>query len=1766
MKHEQDALGLDQALGRKPEECHDPALLPFLQTAENLKREAAGGEHLASDVAARQRAQLISMAEKAKAGQEAPAASGTSDAPRRKFNLPDMNRWFYWTGGVMAVAAVITLAVFLGRGPATVQLARFTGQALPAVGRLIIPEVHAADAFALTVESQDKAGADTTTSFIVSSDLEVAADELQAHLKIVPPPEDATAVAPPSVVVEKLGAGRFRVKPSDELSPGKVYSLKLDTAVKKADGSLVAREFSWAVQTKPVFRVLSSVPGDRATYVPVDTGIEFTLSSEGWQDATSSFSIEPKVAGRFEAHGRSLAFIPEKPLQPGRIYTAKLAKGLRLEGSDRVLEEDRVIRFETAPVRQAEAVKPSLMPMNDLNESSPGKDAYLAVYWQSGSGLGEVDVTGYNLSQDQAKRFLTEYSKIPEFATETRKRGDILKEYAKQKAFDAKGQLEEQEYSLFLRLPGGVARGWYILKIQPVGGEATYTFLESTNVATYAISDKQTSVVWAMNIETSRPLSDLPVRYSNVDVRTDKDGLARFPTPSEVLATSTDASAIVTVGEGMLVSFLRLQSQGSNPWRYDWYNNSSANDQTVAYVYPDRPLYRTTDKLFAYGVVQDRASKQQAQGKLTMELSRGGWYDWWTGETKVYKRVEVQTDDRGFFKASLDWTQLTPAYYTLTLKRDGESVATRTFEIRDFVKPTYTVDVNLRRINLYAGEDIEGEAVVKFFDGTPVAGLKVNLDPQNWGGAIDRDRAAQTLTTDADGRAAFKIATRVWDCSSRGCEGSQGVTVNVSPSEGEEAQIRGSSWANVWRSHISLETKTATKGDTATLRFRVRRVQLDRAANEIDGDVLGDPVPGTKVAGKITERRWERIETGNHYDFIEKKVVPTYRYEMKERDVAAIDLTTGGDGWAQTEFKMSDDVSYLLQVSAKDERGIEDYSSAWFAKGWWGSWGDGSPSDDGYISLEPTIPLKDRSGYRLGETVDLSFKRGNQPMRDLDNPNYLYVQSHLGLRAMQVTNKSRYSFAYDEGLVPNVTVRGVVFIGGGFLERQTTVDYDNEERRLKLTITPDQKAYAPGGKAKLHIMAKDKDGKAAANARVGLGLVDEALYAAANDSSVEDPLSTLYAWVGDGVIFSKTSHFANKLESAAMMGGAERGGFGGDGAVRRNFKDTAAFQTLTLDANGEGDVEVTLPDNLTSWRATAVAITPDRSAGSERVSIPVTKSVFVDVVAPQYLLIQDRPVLKLRAFGVGLRTGDEVEYSVDAPTLGLKGEKVKGKAGEATYVQPTALPEGEHTLIIRVSGKNGQDALEKRLTVASSRFTRPELVQTELGPGAGLPDPGQSREIEVSFLPKTRAQYLWRTRDLANPWSQRLEARFAGRLAQGMLRNQFNEKVETPAENLSRYQKTDGGLSLLPYSSSDAELTSRIVLTDASPFDRAALIRYFADILDRKDVTREEQIRAVSALAALGQPVLNQLRGLADIKDLGWREQLAIIRGFDAAGDREAARAKLEDFLKLAQEKDGQMQVRVTEDKRSIVEATAEAAAIAASLVHPSAPKMDAWLDKNWNEDAMTDLDRVAYLAHAVPAAIGGDVTIGYTLGEKEETIKLTDGNTQRLTLTADEAKRFRATKVDGPAVALFSRSVPGKPVQSADLALARSYAKDGNQPMSDLKETDSVIVSLEPRWQKTAPDGCYTVRDFLPAGLAPVIGMYYESWYDKMWYPSEIDGNAVAFVVCKPSDMAKPMPPITYRARVVARGTYQAESAIMQSMDAPSVAALTETQTVTIR
>ena len=49
--------------------------------------------------------------------------------------------------------------------------------------------------------------------------------------------------------------------------------------------------------------------------------------------------------------------------------------------------------------------------------------------------------------------------------------------------------------------------------------------------------------------------------------------------------------------------------------------------------------------------------------------------------------------------------------------------------------------------------------------------------------------------------------------------------------------------------------------------------------------------------------------------------------------------------------------------------------------------------------------------------------------------------------------------------------------------------------------------------------------------------------------------------------------------------------------LREDFADTALFKTAKADENGQATVTFELPDNVTSWRITALAVTNDLKAG-----------------------------------------------------------------------------------------------------------------------------------------------------------------------------------------------------------------------------------------------------------------------------------------------------------------------------------------------------------------------------------------------------------------------------------------------------------------------------------------------------------------------------------------------------------------------------------------
>lgn len=206
------------------------------------------------------------------------------------------------------------------------------------------------------------------------------AADLAARLTVEPPLAFAVAA--------DADGRAARITPSEPLVAGAVYRFTLTAA----DGRTLD---SWAFQAHQPLRVVETLPGDKASDIPTNTGIEVTFDQDGVVDAAAHVTIAPRVDGRFEQHGRTLAFVPAEPLKPATIYTVTVTRGITVGGTGEVLESDVRFAFETARPGTAKAATTFGFTDDvfEFGDRGPSDDRALGVpgVGRTGEGTGAAE-------------------------------------------------------------------------------------------------------------------------------------------------------------------------------------------------------------------------------------------------------------------------------------------------------------------------------------------------------------------------------------------------------------------------------------------------------------------------------------------------------------------------------------------------------------------------------------------------------------------------------------------------------------------------------------------------------------------------------------------------------------------------------------------------------------------------------------------------------------------------------------------------------------------------------------------------------------------------------------------------------------------------------------------------------------------------------------------------------------------------------------------------------------------------------------------------------------------------------------------------------------------------------------------------------------------------------------------------------------------------------------------------------------------------------
>lgn len=669
-------------------------------------------------------------------------------------------------------------------------------------------------------------------------------------------------------------------------------------------------------------------------------------------------------------------------------------------------------------------------------------------------------------------------------------------------------------------------------------------------------------------------------------------------------------------------------------------NDSGA--ELTSYIYTDRPVYRPAQKVFFKGILRDRTTDgyrllPARNVSVTVTDNDGG---------QIYAR-ELPLSSRGTFSGELDLAEEAPlGSYNLTATI-GERTANSYFEVQEYKKPEYKVRVTTPDTYVRVGEGTRFQISARYFFGAPVARADVKYYvyrsryyPWWRGGAEDGEEEEEFAADeseedesgsdyggygdnlvqegdgklDADGRLevpftvpppgakdtwdyTYRLEAQVTDLSRRGMEASGQIT-----------GVRGNTVASA-----EPERYAYYQGDTARINVRA-------------GTHQGQPV-ATNVKLTFTERRWNKVtkrtEAGDEYP----------DYELAERELSSATVQTNERGEAAYDYLIPINGTVHIKTTVEEAgRQITAHGgSIWIADR------AGDASDYSYEGEEMIKLVPDKKSYRPGETARVLALLPHADAHLLVTTELMNVMTvrriHSKGRAVMIDVPIEANYA------PNVFLNVTYVRASELYTQDVSINVPARNKILNLEIIPNKSEYRPRDTASYTISARNADGTPAANAEISFGVVDEAVYSIAPESAT-DIRRDFYGRGYNQVQTNFTIHYnftgyAGKrpVQLASNKRAYQLADFKAEGElvnpmIRRLFKDTAFWNAnVTTGADGRATVNVELPDNLTTWRATARAITSDTRVGTKTQKVIARKNLILRMATPRFLTAGDTVTL-----------------------------------------------------------------------------------------------------------------------------------------------------------------------------------------------------------------------------------------------------------------------------------------------------------------------------------------------------------------------------------------------------------------------------------------------------------------------------------------------------------------------------------------------------------
>ena len=842
-------------------------------------------------------------------------------------------------------------------------------------------------------------------------------------------------------------------------------------------------------------------------------------------------------------------------------------------------------------------------------------------------------------------------------------------------------------------------------------------------------------LVWALNHDTGEPLAGVKLHADGTNLKeeqaTDSQGLATFVIPSPVLRRGPYLITLDDGGHRGVAS--TYWEQGIERYRLNLPTEGTPR-VWVGHVYTDRPIYRPGEQVEYKAVLRldDDAAYQLPPPDAPVDVvirDPAG---------KDLRREPVRPNEFGTSAGSfLLPSDAAIGDYILSLQDTGGGnrlLANTSFLVAEFRKPEYQVVVETDKATYADGDRIVVKATASFYFGGSVADVPARLavlsspfalrvpgferysfsDFDYYRPAVvsQTTRGEGKSTTDAQGVASFSVPVAIL-----GNEGSQRFEVWVAVADESAQEVGASTTVTVhpaaFYAGIRADQNVVTVGKEATIQL-------------VTADTQGGLLPGKPVAVKVYEREWITTK--------EQTAEGARRYRSEPRDtlVATLTATTDAEAKATARFTPRSPGSLRLVAEVTDAVGRVARSATFL-------WVSGEGYARWRVTNDDTLQLvADKDNYEVGDTAQVLVPAPFEGAVGLVTVERGRIISRTTARFP--TNSELLRIPILDGHVPNIFVSVVLYRPPTAADPvpRYKVGYvklpvSTRSRVLNVSIQPDRAQTQPREKVRYDIKVTDTTGRGI-RAELSVAVVDKALFSLADERG---PTGLRAFWFERGLGVATASSLAVSIDRANdVIAELQQGGKGGGGLEeerqRQEFRNTAFWVAqLATGEDGTASVEVTMPDNLTTWRAQARAVSGDTLVGEGTHELVSTLPLLLRPALPRFLRVGDSTTLRMLVRNA-TKQPSAVRVSLTAEGLEMTGEAIRRAsvpAEESVVLEwPAKATEAGHAKLTFTATGSGdlKDAVLQELPV------HPAVTQETTATGGVVTDEPRAEAI---YLP-----------------------------------------------------------------------------------------------------------------------------------------------------------------------------------------------------------------------------------------------------------------------------------------------------------------------------------------------------------------------------------------------------------------------------------------------